>query len=93
MGAHKKLAAGAAALSVVALATVMGAPPASASAEICISTAPCGGGGFDHFQKFTEPGGSVDVFNKIAPENAFQKGTLDFFPGVTFDVFQKYSSD
>jgi len=90
MGAHKKMAAGAAALSVVALATVMGAQPASA--QIC--TTQCdGGGGFDSFQKFTFPGGSVDVFNKFAPEDAFQKVTLNLFPGVTSDVFQKYQAD
>jgi hypothetical protein len=87
MGAHKKVAAGAAALSVVALATLMGAPPASA--QIC--TTECPGG--DHFQKFTFPGGSVDVFNKVAPQTAFQKVELNLFPGVTKDVFLKYGSD
>ena len=99
--AAKKKAAGAAALSAVALATLMGAQPAAADV-VCLPTH-CedvpGNSGHDVFWKWSEPpGGSVDVFRKDQPAVAtallkittvaIQDDTI--FNGNVLDVFQKH---
>jgi hypothetical protein len=88
--AAKKKVAGAAALSAVALATLMGAQPAVADV-VCLPTH-CeevpGNSGHDVFWKWPAPGGSIDVFRKDAPAG-IQDDTI--FVGRVLDVFQKYS--
>ena len=105
MGARKK-AVGAAALSAVAMATLMGAEPAAAEGEI-ICTFDCefdhvAPGQIDPFWKFTiaeaRPGGTDQVFGKFVPavQNAFIKVSLIFDKADEFnkvdDVFQKYDA-
>ena len=83
MKAGKKAAAGAAALSAVAMATLMGAQPAAAVEGdvevICCLTDP-GGGGSNLFSKF-------NAFNKIGNISLKYDGG---FPGKALDVFQKF---
>ena len=98
MGARKK-AAGAAALSAVALATLMGAQPAAAedtSLIDCDLVITCPGG--DFFGKWTEPGRTSAVFSKIedvGPAVAFQKVFHKFdglLLGAVDDAFLKYDA-
>ena len=95
MGARKKAAAGAAAMSAVALATLLGATPASGAECYQCPTDP---GVADPFWKFTLddlPGGSDSVFDKHAPEMAFDKLELVFdkhdeLPANFLNVFEKF---
>lgn len=94
MGARRKKVAGVAALSVTALATVMGAQPAAADELVCVTGCDIvvgpGDGPFHKdnaaFYKFADPGSvfhKVDgSFYKFQPESPFYKdspGQLNAF--------------
>jgi hypothetical protein len=94
MGDRKNRLVRPAALSPVAIASLVGAPSASAQEE-CLPTTPCGGSGSAAFGKLLAlgfPGNTELVFSKQVEgkEIAFHKLAASGFPGNTEDVFFKF---
>jgi hypothetical protein len=94
MGDRKNRLVRPAALSAVAIASLVGAPSASAQEE-CLPTTPCGGSGSAAFGKLLAlgfPGNTELVFSKQVEgkEIAFLKIRELDFPGGTEAVFSKW---
>ena len=97
MGDRKQRLARPAALSAVALASVVGAPSASAQ-EVCITCPPGqGSSGFLKIAALGFPGSTEYAFLKIegvkGATTAFLKLTQLGFPGNTEQVFDKFRKD
>ena len=89
MGARKRAAAGGAALSAVALATMLGAQPAAAEDTICLDCGPIviGPGPGNEFSKFNAFVKVSDAFSKIQLNFAHK---IDYvFPGFENNAFYK----